>query len=66
MLMVLTGFPGFASAQGVAAGKPVAVTVDNFPRAESDMPGWNCTVRLYRPRAQILDGAGGFPRQPVG
>jgi hypothetical protein len=25
------------------------------------MPGWNYTVRLYRPRAQILDGAWTFP-----
>src|SRR5271170_2920390 len=25
------------------------------------MPGWNYTVRLYRPRAQILDGARTFP-----
>ena len=25
------------------------------------MPGWNYTVRLYRPRAEILDGKWTFP-----
>jgi hypothetical protein len=25
------------------------------------MPGWNYTVRLYRPRAEILDGSWRFP-----
>ncbi|HEY0852862.1 MAG TPA: DUF1254 domain-containing protein [Bradyrhizobium sp.] len=25
------------------------------------MPGWNCTVRLYRPRAEILNGKWKFP-----
>lgn len=30
------------------------------------MPGWNYTVRLYRPRAEILNGAWTFPQpQPV-
>ena len=30
------------------------------------MPGWNYTVRLYRPRAQILSGGWQFPEaQPV-
>jgi len=30
------------------------------------MPGWNYTVRLYRPRAEILDGTWKFPEaQPV-
>ena len=30
------------------------------------MPGWNYTVRLYRPRKEILDGAWKFPEaQPV-
>jgi hypothetical protein len=30
------------------------------------MPGWNYTVRLYRPRAEILNGAWKFPEaQPV-
>ena len=24
-------------------------------------PGWNATVRLYRPRAEILDGSWTFP-----
>jgi hypothetical protein len=31
------------------------------------VPGWNYTVRLYRPRAAILDGTWNFPElQPVG
>jgi hypothetical protein len=25
------------------------------------MPGWNYTVRLYRPRKEILDGSWTFP-----
>jgi hypothetical protein len=25
------------------------------------MPGWNYTVRLYRPRAEILNGTWKFP-----
>ena len=25
------------------------------------MPGWNYTVRLYRPRAEVLDGKWAFP-----
>ena len=25
------------------------------------MPGWNYTVRLYQPRAEILDGKWTFP-----
>jgi hypothetical protein len=30
------------------------------------MPGWNYTVRLYRPREEILDGSWKFPEaQPV-
>jgi hypothetical protein len=30
------------------------------------MPGWNYTVRLYRPRAEILSGSWKFPEaQPV-
>jgi hypothetical protein len=30
------------------------------------MPGWNYIVRLYRPRAQILDGTWKFPEaRPV-
>ena len=29
-------------------------------------PGWNYTVRLYRPRAEILDGRWSFPQpQPL-
>ncbi len=27
------------------------------------MPGWNYTVRLYRPRKEILDGTWKFPRR---
>ena len=30
------------------------------------MPGWNYTVRLYRPRKEILDGTWTFPEaEPV-
>ena len=29
------------------------------------MPGWNYTVRLYRPRAEILDGRWKFPEPQV-
>ena len=30
------------------------------------MPGWNYTVRLYRPHEEILDGSWKFPEpQPV-
>ncbi|HYP71083.1 MAG TPA: carboxylesterase, partial [Variovorax sp.] len=30
------------------------------------VPGWNYTVRLYRPRAEVLSGAWQFPQpQPV-
>jgi hypothetical protein len=30
-------------------------------------PGWNYLVRLYRPRAEVLDGTWRFPEaQPVG
>jgi hypothetical protein len=29
-------------------------------------PGWNYLVRLYRPRAEVLDGSWTFPQaQPV-
>jgi hypothetical protein len=32
----------------------------------STMPGWNYMVRLYRPRAEILNGSWKFPEaQPV-
>ena len=32
----------------------------------SIVKGWNCTVRLYRPRPEILDGRWKFPvAQPV-
>jgi hypothetical protein len=29
------------------------------------MPGWNYMVRLYRPRAEILNGHGNSPAQPL-
>ena len=31
------------------------------PNCLVTMPGWNYTVRLYRPRAEILDGSWKFP-----
>ncbi len=52
----------------------VPVTADDFVRAESDPcfskmvpncppiePGWNHTVRLHRPRAEVLDGTWSRP-----
>jgi hypothetical protein len=37
-----------------------------IPNCLPIMPGWNYTVRLYRPRAEILDGTWKFPEpQPV-
>ena len=37
-----------------------------IPNCLPIMPGWNYTVRLYRPRAEILDGIWKFPEpQPV-
>jgi hypothetical protein len=37
-----------------------------IPNCLPTMPGWNYTVRLYRPRAEILSGAWVFPApQPV-
>jgi hypothetical protein len=33
----------------------------NIPNCLPTMPGWNYTVRLYRPRAEILDGTWTFP-----
>jgi hypothetical protein len=37
------------------------------PNCLPTMPGWNYTVRLYRPRKEILDGSWGFPDpQPIG
>ncbi|KUL94616.1 hypothetical protein DK26_16995 [Bosea sp. WAO] len=36
------------------------------PNCLPTMPGWNYTVRLYRPKAEILNGKWSFPRpQPV-
>lgn len=38
----------------------------NQPNYLAIMPGWNYTVRLYRPRKAILDGAWKFPdAEPV-
>ena len=37
-----------------------------IPNCLVTMPGWNYTVRLYRPRAEILNGSRKFPEaQPV-
>jgi len=37
-----------------------------IPNCLPTMPGWNYTVRLYRPRAEILNGKWSFPQpQPV-
>lgn len=39
---------------------------DAVPNCIPIMPGWNYMVRLYRPRAEILDGSWKFPEaQPV-
>ena len=36
------------------------------PNCLPTVPGWNYMVRLYRPRAEILDGSWSFPEaQPV-
>ena len=38
-----------------------------IPNCLPIMKGWNYTVRLYRPRAEILDGSWKFPEpQPLG
>ena len=38
-----------------------------IPNCLPIMKGWNYTVRLYRPRPQIIDGSWKFPEaQPVG
>ncbi len=38
----------------------------NVPNCLPIAPGWNYTARLYRPRAQVLDGQWTFPQaQPV-
>jgi hypothetical protein len=34
---------------------------DNRPNCLPVVDGWNYTVRLYRPRAEILDGTWTFP-----
>jgi hypothetical protein len=39
---------------------------DGIPNCLPIMRGWNYTVRLYRPRAEVLDGSWTFPEpQPV-
>jgi hypothetical protein len=39
---------------------------DNTPNCLPIMKGWNYLVRLYRPRAEILDGTWAFPEaQPI-
>lgn len=38
----------------------------NIPNCLPTMPGWNYMVRLYRPRAELLDGGWTFPAaQPI-
>jgi hypothetical protein len=37
---------------------------ENAPHRLPIMPGWNYTVRLYRPRPEVLDGKWKFP-EPV-
>jgi hypothetical protein len=38
-----------------------------IPNCLPTMPGWNYTVRLYRPRPEILDGTWKFPEaMPAG
>jgi len=45
--------------------RPAAATV-KFPICLPIMKGWNYTVRLFRPRPEILDGRWRFPEaQPV-
>lgn len=34
---------------------------DSVPNCLPIMPGWNCTVRLYRPRRELLEGKWQFP-----
>jgi hypothetical protein len=37
-----------------------------IPNCLVTMPGWNYTVRLYRPHTEILDGSWKFPEaQPM-
>lgn len=47
-----------------AADGSVTIRFGGDPAAENQLPilpGWNYTVRLYRPRAAILDGSWKFP-----
>ena len=40
---------------------------DGRPNCLPIMDGWNCTIRLYRPRNEILDGSWTFPAlTPIG
>jgi hypothetical protein len=39
--------------------------VDGQPNCLKIMPGWNYTVRLYRPRREVLDGSWTFPSVEV-
>ena len=39
--------------------------VDDQPNCLKIMPGWNYTVRLYRPRREVLDGSWTFPSVEV-
>ena len=36
-------------------------SADDRPNCLPIMDGWNCTVRLYRPRPAVLDGSWTFP-----
>lgn len=36
-----------------------------IPNCLPVMNGWNCTVRLYKPRAEILDGSWKFPEPTI-
>jgi hypothetical protein len=54
--------PGGCSPWGSEGGAPDPAT--NYLPVP---PGWNYLVRLYRPRAEILEGRSTFPEaQPVG
>jgi hypothetical protein len=62
----------FAALAADAGGDDGSVTVhfggctDDRPNCIPIMEGWNYTVRLYRPRAEVLDGSWAFPSiEPV-
>jgi hypothetical protein len=53
-------------AVGVRAASPSTCIMAKLQVAALQCPAWNYTVRLYRPRAQILSGKWTFPEpQPV-